>query len=210
MTSTTDTAPGRFTSLPTEETLAATVVALEEHGSSVEVVDDLDAARVAVLARIPEGSSVMTNTSVTLEETGIAKAINDGGPYESVRNKMLAFDYATQAREMKAIAGQPDFALGSVHAVTAEGALVIASASGSQLASYAWGAANVIFVVGAQKLVSTLDDARERIFEHSLKLEDARAYAAYGQNSSVGKILEIHQELPGRIHVVLIRQSVGF
>ncbi|MCW3047660.1 MAG: hypothetical protein JWO74_1944 [Solirubrobacterales bacterium] len=210
MTSTTDTAPGRFTSLPTEETLAATIVALEEHGSSVEVVDDLDAARVAVLARIPEGSSVMTNTSVTLEETGIAKAINDGGPYESVRNKMLAFDYATQAREMKAIAGQPDFALGSVHAVTAEGALVIASASGSQLASYAWGAANVIFVVGAQKLVPTLDDARERIFEHSLKLEDARAYAAYGQNSSVGKILEIHQELPGRIHVVLIRQSVGF
>jgi hypothetical protein len=94
--------------------------------------------------------------------------------------------------------------------VTREGALVIASASGSQLASYAWGAANVIFVVGAQKLVATLDAARERIFEHSLPLEDARAYAAYGQNSSVGKILEIHQELPGRIHVVLIRQSVGF
>ena len=49
-----------------------------------------------------------------------------------------------------------------------------------------------------------------RIYEHSLKLEDARAYAAYGQNSLVGKILEIHQEPPGRIHVVLIRQSVGF
>jgi hypothetical protein len=210
MTSTTDTAPGRFTSLPSEETLAATVVALEEHGSSVEVVDDLDAARVAVLARLPEGSSVMTNTSVTLDETGIAKAINDGGPYESVRNEMLALDFATQAQEMKRIAGQADFALGSVHAITAEGTLVIASFSGSQLASYAWGAANVIFVVGAQKLVSTLDAARERIFDHSLKLEDARAYAAYGQNSAVGKILEIHQELPGRIHVVLIRQVVGF
>ncbi|MDX6621112.1 MAG: hypothetical protein QOK36_3498, partial [Gaiellales bacterium] len=37
-----------------------------------------------------------------------------------------------------------------------------------------------------------------------------RAYAAYGQNSFVGKILEIHQELPGRIHVTLIRQVVGF
>ena len=34
--------------------------------------------------------------------------------------------------------------------------------------------------------------------------------AAYGQHSQVGKILEIHQELPGRIHVVLIRQQVGF
>jgi hypothetical protein len=75
---------------------------------------------------------------------------------------------------------------------------VIASASGSQLASYVWGAANVIFIVGAQKLVPTLEAARERILEHSLKLEDARAFVAYGQNSYVGKLLEIHQELPGR------------
>ena len=207
---TTTHAPDRFTTLPDDETLDATVVALEEHGFSVEVVDGLDAAREAVLARIPDGSSVMTNTSVTLEETGIAGAINDGGPYESARNRMLGLDYQTQLPEMKAIAGQADYALGSVHGVTRDGALVIASASGSQLASYVWGAANVIFVVGAQKLVPSPEAARERIYEHSLKLEDARAFAAYGQNSVVGKILEIHQESPGRIHVVLIRQLVGF
>jgi hypothetical protein len=199
-----------FTALPDEQTLAATVVALEEHGFSVEVVDDLDAAREAVLARIPHGSSVMTNTSVTLAETGIADAINDGGPYESARNKMFALDFETQAQDMKAIGGQPDYALGSVHAITRDGTLVIASASGSQLASYAWGAANLILVAGAQKLVPTLEAARQRIYQHSLKLEDARAQAAYGQHSSVGKILEIHQELPGRIHIVLIRQPVGF
>jgi hypothetical protein len=58
--------PDRFTSLPDEHALAATVVALEEHGFSVEVVDDFNVASAAVLARIPEGSSVMTNTSVTL------------------------------------------------------------------------------------------------------------------------------------------------
>jgi len=207
--STTD-ASARFTALPDEQTLDRTVVALEEHGFSVEVVDDLDAARHAVLARIPEGSFVMTNTSVTLEETGLAEAINGGGPYESVRNKMMALDFETQAQEMKVIAGQPEYALGSVHAVTSDGVLVIASASGSQLAGYAWGATNVILLVGAQKLVPTLEAARERIVEHSLKLEDARALAAYGQNSVVGKILEIHQERPGRIHIVLIRQPVGF
>jgi acyl-CoA hydrolase len=207
---TTTQASDRFTALPDDATLTATVVALEEHGFSVEVVDDLDAAHTAVLARIPRGSSVMTNTSVTLQETGLEDAINNGGPYESARQKMLALNFATQAQEMKAIGGQPDYALGSVHAVTRDGTLVIASASGSQLASYAWGAANVIFVVGAQKLVPTLEAAHERIYQHSLKLEDARAYAAYGQNSRVGKILEIHQENPGRIHVVLIRQPVGF
>jgi len=37
-----------------------------------------------------------------------------------------------------------------------------------------------------------------------------RAQAAYGQHSQAGKILEIHTELPGRIHVVLIRQPAGF
>src|SRR5258708_33313642 len=71
--------PDRFTSLPDEHALAATVVALEEHEFSVEVVDDLDAARAAVLARIPDGSSVMTNTSLTLAEAGIAEAGGDGG-----------------------------------------------------------------------------------------------------------------------------------
>jgi acyl-CoA hydrolase len=201
---------GRFTTPPDDATLSATVVALEEHGFSVEVVDDLDAARRAALARIPHGSSVMTNTSVTLQETGIEEAINGGGPYASARNKMLALDYQTQVQQMKEIAGQPDYALGSVHAVTRDGTLVIGSASGSQLATYAWGAANVIFVVGAQKFVPTLAAAHERIYQHSLKLEDARAQAAYGQHSSVGKVLEIHQELPGRIHVILIRQRVGF
>jgi hypothetical protein len=206
----TTTTSERFTALPDDQTLAATVIALEEHGFSVEVVDDFDAAREAVLALIPDGASVMTNTSVTLQETAIADAIDDGGPYDSARNRMSGLDFATQLQEMKAIGGQPDYALGSVHAVTRDGTLVIASASGSQLASYGWGAANVIFVVGAQKLVPDLEAARERIVEHSLKLEDARAYAAYGQNSYVGKVLEIHQEQPGRIHVVLIRQSVGF
>jgi hypothetical protein len=207
---TTTDASQRFTALPDDETLAATVVTLEEYGFSVGVVDDLDAARRTVLARVPERASVMTNTSVTLQDTGIADAIDVGGRYDSVRNKLNELDFATQLQEMKAIAGQPDFALGSVHAITRDGALVIASASGSQLASYGWGAANVIFVVGAQKLVPDPEAARARIYEHSLKLEDARAYAVYGQNSYVGKILEMHQEQPGRVHVVLIRQSVGF
>ncbi|HET6188740.1 MAG TPA: LUD domain-containing protein [Trebonia sp.] len=91
---------------------------------------------------------------------------------------MAGLDFATQRQEMKAIGGQPDYALGSVHAMTRDGVLVIASASGSQLASYAWGAANVIVVACAQKLVPTLEAER--------------------------------MELPGRVHIVLVRQPAGF
>lgn len=104
MTSTTDTP---FTTLPDEATLAATVLALEEHGFAVEVVDDLDSARTATLRRIPRGATVMTNTSVTLQETGIDEAINGADTYDSARNRMLALDYATQGQEMKASPGRP-------------------------------------------------------------------------------------------------------
>src|SRR5215831_20034938 len=103
--------PDRFTTLPDEHALEATVTALEEHGFSVEVVDDLDAARQAVLARVPHGSSVMTNTSVTLQDAGIADAINDGGQYDSARVKMAELDFATDLQQMKVIGGQPDYAL---------------------------------------------------------------------------------------------------
>ncbi len=44
--------PDRFTTLPDEHALQATVVALEEHGFSAEVVGDLDAARQAVILEI--------------------------------------------------------------------------------------------------------------------------------------------------------------
>jgi hypothetical protein len=78
---TTTHAPGPYTVAAGEQILAESVVALEERGFSVEVVDDLDAARDAVLAPIPTGSSVMTNTSATLQATGIADAIDtDNGP----------------------------------------------------------------------------------------------------------------------------------
>ena len=196
--------------LPDEDTISATVTALEKRGFDVDVVDDADRARKAALTRIPFGSTVMTNTSVTLDETGIADAVTNSGLYESARNRMNALDYTTQAQERKAVSGRPDFAIGSVHAITQQGELVIASASGSQFTNYAWGAARVILVVGLQKVVPDLETARRRLREHSLALEDVRAQAAYGQHSYIGKILEIHQDTPGRIHLVLVRQVLGY
>src|SRR4051812_9650208 len=99
---------GRFTVLPDEETLAATIAALEGRGFGTEVVADLDGAREAVLARIPRGSSVATNSSVTLEEAGISAAINDDGLYDSAK-KALTLDRATQMREIKAMMLLADF-----------------------------------------------------------------------------------------------------
>jgi hypothetical protein len=40
--------------------------------------------------------------------------------------------------------------------------------------------------------------------------QQSAAAARQGRHSYVGKVLEIHQELPGRIHIILVRQPVGF
>jgi hypothetical protein len=101
--------------------------------------------------------------------------------------------------------------LGSVHAITETGSLVVASASGSQLGPYASGAGKVILVVGTQKIVPDLEDALRRIDEYAFPLEDERAQAAYGVHSGVNKVLIINREwTPGRITVVLCDEALGF
>ena len=57
----------------------------------------------------------------------------------------------------------PDVIVGSVHAVTETGSLVVASTSGSQLPGYACGALRAIWIVGAQKVVPDLATALRRV-----------------------------------------------
>ena len=58
--------------------------------------------------------------------------------------------------------------LGSVHAITEQCEILIASATGSQLGPAASGAGLVIWEVGTQKLVRTLEDGLRRVREYSL------------------------------------------
>jgi len=44
----------RFTALPDERTPASTITAQDEHGFSVEVVDDLDTARKEIRTEFPD------------------------------------------------------------------------------------------------------------------------------------------------------------
>ena len=55
--------------------------------------------------------------------------------------------------EIRRLGAVPDYILGSVHAVTEDGSLAVASASGSQIGAYASGAGQVILAVGSQKIV---------------------------------------------------------
>lgn len=200
-----------WAAVATDEQIATTVAALRERGFEVQVVDDGDAAREAVLSLIPDGSEVHQASSATLDEIGVTNAINTSGRFNPVRPRIFAMDRATQGAEIRKLMSAPAYMLGSVHAITETGSLVVASKTGSQLGPYAAGAGTVILVAGTNKIVSDLDEAFQRIDQHSLPLEDARARAAYGRGSSVDKVLVLHSEAtPGRTTVILIRDSLGY
>ena len=98
-----------------------------------------------------------------------------------------------------------------VAALTEEGSLLIASASGSQLGPIGSGAGHVILVVGAQKIVPDLDTGLRRIYEYCFPLEDRRARQAYGVPSGVNNVLVINKAIaPGRITAILVNKPLGF
>lgn len=200
-----------FTRLASDEQIAKTVQALEAHGIRTVVCATGAEARSHVLDLIPSGAEVYSSTSRTLEQIGLAEDIEHSTRFQSVRARLHTLDRVTQRSEMRKLGASPDVLVGSVHAITEQGEIVIASATGSQLGPAAYGAGAVIWVVGTHKLVPTLEDGLRRVREYSLPLENERAQQAYGQPSAINKLLIINGEaFPGRITIVLVKQQLGF
>jgi hypothetical protein len=200
-----------FTEPAPAELLERVAAALKEKNFAVEIVDDAAAARELVKKLIPEGALVFTGASETLRLSGIDDDINTSGRYDSVKSRSTTMDRATQLAEIWRLLAVPEVIVGSVSAVTESGSLVLASASGSQLAGFSGAAPRAVWVVGAQKIVPDLETALRRIEEYCLPLESERAMKVYGVPSSVNRLLVLNKEpMPGRGTVVLVREAIGF
>jgi hypothetical protein len=200
-----------FAELASDERIRATAGALERNGIRAVVVPTGQEARRRVSGLLTGGAEVFNNTSQTLEAIGVADDIERSGRYQATRLRLYQMDREMQAREMRRLAAAPDFVVGSVHAVTEQGSLLIASASGSQLGPLASGAGHVILVVGAQKIVADLETGLRRIREYCYPLEDERAREAYGVRSGVNTILIINRVLtPRRVTTILVGERLGF
>src|SRR5438552_11109621 len=147
-----------------------TARALASHGFTVEVLDDAQAARARVAALLPDGAAVFTAASETLRVSGIESDIERSDRLHAIKPRVRKLDRDTQGDEIRRLTAIPDVVVGSVSGVTAEGTLVAASASGSQLPAYAGGASRMILVVGAQKIVPDLTAALHRIEAYAYPL----------------------------------------
>ncbi len=199
-----------FNRLPPDEQVTRTAQALEANGLHTIIVETDRQAHSAVLDMIPSGAQVYNPPSRTLEQIGLAAKIENSARFQPLRARIRSLDRNTQRREIRQLAGSPEVVIGSVHAITEQGQVLIASASGSQLGAAVFGADTVIWVAGTQKLVRNLDEGFRRIREYSYPLEDERTRQVYGQPSAINKILIVNGEQPGRITVVLVKQNLGF
>jgi L-lactate utilization protein LutC len=206
-----DLAEERWRTPARDEVVTRVAAALEDNGLGVVRAANAVEAKQLVLDMVPDGAQVHSASSKSLELSGIASEIERSGRYEALRPRLWSMDRETEYDELRRLNAAPDVMLGSVHAVTEDGSLVVASATGSQLGAYATGAGMLILLVGTQKIVSDLDEALKRIHRHAFPLEDARAMEAYGSHSGVFKILIINREwIPSRITVVLVDEALGF
>ena len=199
-----------FATPATSERLAQVAAALEGRGIHAVIAESAADARQRVLSLIPEGAEVHIALSETMAQLGITAAIQESGSYDAIRPKLMQMDRATQGREMRKLASAPDYVLGSVHAITDDGVLLIASGTGSQLGPYAQSAGKVILVAGHQKIVRDVAEGLRRIHEYSLPLEDQRMKRAGRGGSLVGKVLLIERDMPGRTTLILVPEVLGY
>jgi hypothetical protein len=201
----------QFAILASDAQIERTIQALEANNIHAIVAENGAEARKKLFEIIPDNAEIFTSSSVTLNALGIPDEVDKSGRYDSVRAKLALMGSKTQNREMQKMGATPEYMIGSVHAVTETGRVIIASKTGSQLAGYVSGAANVIWVVGTQKIVPTIENGLKRVEEYTLPLESARALKAYGTTSAINKLLIVNKESrPGRTTMILVKENLGF
>jgi hypothetical protein len=199
-----------FSQRASEEQIERTAQALEANGFHTLIAEDCQQARQMFFQLVPEGAQVHQGHSATLEELGITAELEKSGRFIAVRPQLRALDRQTQADQIRRLGASPDYMTGSVAAVTEDGHVLAASASGRQLGAYIAGAGHVIWLVGAQKIVANLNEGFRRIEEYVFPLEDERVFKASDHHTSLNKVVVFYKERPGRITIILVKSVLGY
>lgn len=203
-----------FDQLATQDSIDKTASALWERNIAVQIVENKDAALTTVKSLLPDGADIMTGASVTLEQIGFVDFLKSGKhPWSNRKTAIVAEQDPAQQAVLRKQATLAEYFLGSVHAITEQGQLLIASASGSQLPSIAYSGKNIILVAGTQKIVPDLEHGMERIRQFIFPLEDQHMKDLGLPGSSINKILVVEREgkTSGRkLHLVLVKEKLGF
>ena len=200
------------------EKLAARVIrGLESRNMSGYYAADKAEALKKALELIPEGSSVTMGGAMSAHEIGLVEAVRKGN------YNFIDRDAMEDKRAAMLAAYDADVFLSSANAITEDGVMVNIDGNANRVSAIAQGPKKVLFIVGMNKVCDDVDGAVKR----------ARAVAApantqrFGLSTPCSKtgscmnckspdticcqiLITRFSRHPGRIHVILVNDSLGF
>ncbi len=203
-----------YDTLATKEVIQKSIRALNANNVEAFPVENSWDALAKIKELIPRGASVMNGGSRTLEQISFVEYLKSGQHgWNNLHEAILAEKDPVRQSQLRQQAIHSDYYLGSVHALTETGEFIIASNTGSQLPHIVFTSPNLIFVVGTQKIVPTLDDAFKRLDEYVMPLENQSIREKYGRDTMLSKIVIFKRENPmmGRkVRMILVNEKLGF
>ena len=204
----------------TEKRAKRVIAALKANNMEGWYLPDAAGVREFVEKLIPEGAVVSSGGSMTLAETGVIDLLGSG------RYQYLDRSKATTGEEIGRLYRQvfsADWYLASANAITEAGEIYNVDGNSNRVAAITFGPANVLLVVGCNKIVKDLAAAKDRVEAiaapaNTVRLSCATPCAITGKCEhchSPARICcttTIHsfQRIPGRIKVLLVGEPLGF
>lgn len=199
------------------EILANTVIkGLKSRNMSGYYAADKEAALKQALELIAEGSSVTMGGCTSAHEIGLIKALEEGNYNYIDRDKM-------SPREGLMAAYDADVFLSSANAITSDGVMVNIDGNANRVSCIAQGPRKVIFIVGMNKVCSDLDAAMKRA-RNIAAPANAQRFEVKTPCKENGKCFDCkspdticcqflitrYSRHEGRIHVILVNDTLGF
>ena len=200
------------------ELLAQKVIkGLESRGMTGYYAADKEAALKQALALIPEGSTVTMGGGMSVHEIVLVKALVEGN------YNFIDRDAVEDKRAAMLAAYDADFYLMSANAMTEDGILVNIDGNSNRVSALAQGPRKVIVIAGMNKVCDDVDGAMKRARNVAAPINAQR----FGLNTPCAKtgscmnckspdticcqfLITRFSRHPGRIHVILVNDNLGF
>lgn len=203
-----------YKTIPTKDIVEKTMNSLKKNGHLPEFFETKEEVLERIKELIPKGVSVMNGASRTLEDIGFIEYLKGNShSWNNLHAEILAEKDVAKQNLLRKQSVLSDFYLGSAHAVTENGEILIASNSGSQLPHTVFTSENLIFVVGVQKITPTLLEAFNRLEKHVIPLENTRMQEVAGVDTYPSKIVILNKEpefMGRKSHILFVNEELGF
>jgi len=169
------------------------------------------------LSLIPEGSSVTMGGAMSAHEIGLVEALKND------KYHFIDRDAYQDKRAAMLMAYDADVFLSSVNAMTEDGMLVNIDGNANRVSAIAQGPRKVVFIVGMNKVCNDLDSAMKRARNVAAPI-NAQRFGLSTPCTQTGACMDCKSpdticcqflitrfsRHAGRIHVILVNDSLGF